>query len=215
MPFPVVCTCGQTFQVADDLAGRKVQCPGCQQVVAIPGTSPDPVHDVTNEDLGIPRKKKKKAAPPAGGGGSGGGSGAGLWIGLGLGGGLLLLSCCCLGGGVGAYFLWFAGVSEKAIHGKWRPDAAATARQGAFRYSIDQTAVLDIGEDGTFNNASFLSPGKGRWKTVRNGGGEIVIEVTYDRDSSTERLTIRPIDDGQLKVSSNKSYLENTIYKRY
>jgi hypothetical protein len=42
MAIRVECECGKTFQVADEQEGRKVRCPACQDLVAVPG-EPDEV----------------------------------------------------------------------------------------------------------------------------------------------------------------------------
>lgn len=36
MPIPVACSCGKSFAAPDNLAGKTVRCPGCQQPLAIP-----------------------------------------------------------------------------------------------------------------------------------------------------------------------------------
>jgi hypothetical protein len=36
MPIPVGCQCGKKFQAKDELAGKKVKCPGCGNVLTIP-----------------------------------------------------------------------------------------------------------------------------------------------------------------------------------
>lgn len=36
MPIPLTCTCGRTLRVKDEFAGRKVRCPACQDVLAVP-----------------------------------------------------------------------------------------------------------------------------------------------------------------------------------
>ena len=40
MPITLVCTgCGKSYQLKDELAGRKVRCPGCQSVQVVPADS--------------------------------------------------------------------------------------------------------------------------------------------------------------------------------
>jgi hypothetical protein len=45
MPIQMKCTCGKSLRAGDHLAGKKVRCPGCQSVVAVPVPvlSPDPL----------------------------------------------------------------------------------------------------------------------------------------------------------------------------
>jgi len=41
MPITLVCTgCGNSYQLKDELAGRKVRCPGCESVQVVPADSP-------------------------------------------------------------------------------------------------------------------------------------------------------------------------------
>lgn len=36
MPIPLDCDCGRSFRVKDQLAGRKIRCPECSNVLAVP-----------------------------------------------------------------------------------------------------------------------------------------------------------------------------------
>src|SRR5436190_20000453 len=40
MPIKVQCACGKAFAAKDELAGKTVKCPGCQQPLKIPGGAP-------------------------------------------------------------------------------------------------------------------------------------------------------------------------------
>lgn len=37
MPIRLGCNCGKKLQVKDDLAGKKIKCPGCAEVLRVPG----------------------------------------------------------------------------------------------------------------------------------------------------------------------------------
>lgn len=41
MPITLPCACGKSFRVKDELAGRKVRCPGCGGVLAVPTPEAD------------------------------------------------------------------------------------------------------------------------------------------------------------------------------
>ncbi len=43
MPIAVRCQCGKSLNVRDDLAGKAIKCPGCQQVVRVPANAPQAV----------------------------------------------------------------------------------------------------------------------------------------------------------------------------
>jgi hypothetical protein len=86
------CDCGQDLEADNSLIGKRVKCPGCGKAVLVRGR---PVE----ADNGTPEPRARKK------------SGLAIW--LLLGGSALLLSCMCLvGGGVGAYFLFFRKTSE-------------------------------------------------------------------------------------------------------
>jgi hypothetical protein len=106
------CSCGQAMAAKAEHAGMKARCPACSTIVSIPGgagiqdkvaTRPsagrpaarppaEEFDEFDDEDDRPRRKRRKKSALP--------------WI-LGGVGALLLL----VGGGIGAYFLWFRGGS--------------------------------------------------------------------------------------------------------
>src|SRR5437879_1241330 len=99
MPLAVLCVCGKQFQVLDELAGKRVKCPACQQIVAVPGTlvlplPAAPEQESADEDEFRPAGKKKKKGS--------GSSKVLLWVGLGSGAVVLSLACCC--GGFGVWF---------------------------------------------------------------------------------------------------------------
>jgi hypothetical protein len=40
MPMVVSCSCGKQLRVKDELAGKKVRCPGCQAILSVPASAP-------------------------------------------------------------------------------------------------------------------------------------------------------------------------------
>ena len=42
MPIPLSCPCGRALKIKDEYAGRKVRCPACQSVLAVPAARPEP-----------------------------------------------------------------------------------------------------------------------------------------------------------------------------
>ncbi|QEH32183.1 hypothetical protein OJF2_06520 [Aquisphaera giovannonii] len=55
MPISLVCsTCGRSYQLKDEYAGRKVRCPGCQEVQVVPAAPDgDEAHDAWQADDGL------------------------------------------------------------------------------------------------------------------------------------------------------------------
>ena len=44
MPITLTCSgCGRSFQLRDEMAGRKVRCPDCQSVQVVPGLDAEEV----------------------------------------------------------------------------------------------------------------------------------------------------------------------------
>jgi hypothetical protein len=41
MPIPIICPCGRSLRAKDEAAGRKVRCPNCGNVLAVPQPSKD------------------------------------------------------------------------------------------------------------------------------------------------------------------------------
>lgn len=60
MPISFTCSCGKKLKVADNLAGKKVKCPGCQKATPVPSGDDDDVPEAPP-----PAKVAKPAAKPA------------------------------------------------------------------------------------------------------------------------------------------------------
>lgn len=61
MPLQIPCPCGKTLKVPDNLAGKKVKCPSCAEIVEVPASPPPPVFDpdvVFDEISSSPRPPK-------------------------------------------------------------------------------------------------------------------------------------------------------------
>jgi hypothetical protein len=56
MPIALKCTCGKSLRTPDELAGKKVRCPGCQSVVVVPVpvVLAEPIVDVKPPPLPAP-----------------------------------------------------------------------------------------------------------------------------------------------------------------
>ncbi len=62
MPIAVRCQCGKTLNVRDELVGKAVKCPACQQVVRVPG---GPAATASPATRPAPRTAAAAAAPSA------------------------------------------------------------------------------------------------------------------------------------------------------
>ena len=209
MPIPVTCgACGKAFNVADDLAGRRVKCPACQQIVAVPGGAA--AADVEDEPAeAAPRKAKKPA---------GSNKQLMLWGGI-AGGVVLLLSCCCLGGGL----LWFLvlrgpGDPEKVVIGKWKYDGEIVGGQFA-----NTGYTVEFKEDGTYSK-TFNPPGPssnpGRWSASNKEGGSMTVQASYEavfptfRTTQNERYDITVVDNNTLELKPNRKQMYGARLKR-
>jgi hypothetical protein len=152
MSINVVCDCGKETKVKDELAGKKIKCPGCQSVLTVPeagdevATGPPPrtgARAAADEDVaaGSPRAGKRPAfadeeddeeseREPKRGKKKKAAKNSKTMLFAAIGGGVVLLGCCCLGVGIGGYFLFFAGGGspEKVIVGKWKVDIEETKK---------------------------------------------------------------------------------------
>src|SRR5262245_12730108 len=63
MPIKVTCQCGKSFAAEDELAGKAVKCPNCQQPLKIPGGAASKAAQV--RDTGAAARAPKPAAKPA------------------------------------------------------------------------------------------------------------------------------------------------------
>src|SRR4051812_18812811 len=120
MPLSVTCQCGKRLSVPEAMAGKRVRCPVCKQIVNVPAPEPEEVaveevasepeppeapRDDQDEGEETPSRKKKKPPPEKK-------SKTMLFVLLG-GGAVLLLSCCCFG----SLAAWFfrSGPSDKVL----------------------------------------------------------------------------------------------------
>jgi uncharacterized protein YxjI len=63
MPIDLFCSCGRQLRIRDDLAGRKIRCPGCQEVLrATPGTEPPQPKAARPEQKTAPAPKAPQKA---------------------------------------------------------------------------------------------------------------------------------------------------------
>ena len=76
MPIKVTCQCGKSFAAKDELAGKAVKCPNCQQPLRIPG-APAAAAPARNLSAPLPSAAPSQPAtsasafgPPGGGGGA-------------------------------------------------------------------------------------------------------------------------------------------------
>lgn len=80
MPIAFACTCGKTFKVADEQAGKKTKCPACAAPLVVPDATVEDDFDVVDDEPAVaanpakaskvvvvesddddaPKKKKKK-----------------------------------------------------------------------------------------------------------------------------------------------------------
>jgi len=65
MPLVVTCTCGKRLQVAEEHAGKRVKCPGCQAVVTVPAKAGAPAAAAASRPAAAapPRPAPAAAAP--------------------------------------------------------------------------------------------------------------------------------------------------------
>ena len=68
MPIALTCSCGRALRVKDELAGRKIRCPKCSAVVAVPRPPAEQDAEAAALDLLLadsPAEERVAAAPPS------------------------------------------------------------------------------------------------------------------------------------------------------
>ncbi len=68
MPIPVKCDCGKSLKVKDELAGRRIRCPGCQEAVRVPmpeapKAEEEEALDILLEEEPEPARPKRRPVP--------------------------------------------------------------------------------------------------------------------------------------------------------
>ena len=72
MPIEIQCPCGKTLNVGDDLAGGRVKCPVCGEILAVPdnGDVADSVHeekyDAVDDTPPVPRRMRERGRERSG-----------------------------------------------------------------------------------------------------------------------------------------------------
>jgi hypothetical protein len=184
------CECGKKLAVKDEMAGKKVKCPGCGSVLTVPAAMDDA--DQVSEPA-VPRAsdtaKPKKSSKT-------------LWIVGGV--GVLLLSCCCLGSVVTAFVVVFAmGGPEKTIVGKWTPDLDMAKKSTDKRDPQSQAAnmAIEFKSDGVVLDGTPMSPIlMGKWKTVSTKDSKN-LTVELSASNATKRLDIKIVDNNHLVIT--------------
>jgi hypothetical protein len=195
--------CGKSLKVKDELAGKKIKCPGCQALATVPtaeeedtaayavatqvDTKTPSVEEqglaATLDDAGSPRsrKGKKKAAPSRG---------ALKLLAL-LSGGALLLSCCvaaALGGWL--YFFHFTG---HELVGTWENDRSASGTQAYVRARFDRTGHITLAEP------KRMMAGLGTWRVLSKKDNVYTLEIANPDGKLKARAEITMLSDDRMR----------------
>jgi hypothetical protein len=190
MAINLSCDCGKKLAVKDEMAGKKVKCPGCGSVLTVPAATGDAEEAsepavARTSDTSTPKKSSKT-----------------LWIVGGV--GVLLLSCCCLGSVTTAVIVVFAlGGPEKTIVGRWTADldTAKTSTDKRDPQSQTPTMVIEFKSDGVVLGGAPMSPiSSGKWKTVSTKDNKN-LTVELSAANTTKRLDIKIIDNDHLVIT--------------
>jgi hypothetical protein len=230
------CPCGMVLKVNEALAGKRINCPKCATVhivpdsappvmaVLVPSAAPSLQPDVQSPPITPPatrplpglepddaydrerprRKPKRKKS----------GSGLILWALLGCGGFTALLMC--VGGGIGAYFFWFAKKTEVAVK-FWVPKKVGDVRD--IDYSLDMFDKFDdqVGAGAkTSNSRTSAYVFKGKIKTLgvaadgRETRAEVTVDVLRGSFNGQEKMLLAP---GTVMVVEDKGTFIDVRYQ--
>jgi hypothetical protein len=201
MSISLSCECGKKLAVKDELAGKKVKCPGCGSVLAVPAAdseavTPAALPPLEEDDAPLPPRKKstkfnsgKKKSNKM------------LWIGAAA--GVMVLGFCCLGiaGGAAWWFL-LRGGPEKAIIGKWTMDTDAASKSAKKDpMSIAAGAQIEFKSDGSVLDKTPMTPILiGKWKTISTKDSKN-LTVELSEGSTTSKLEVTILDNDHLKIT--------------
>jgi hypothetical protein len=235
MAISLTCECGKKLAVKDELAGKRVKCPGCGELLTVPSVTeeaplkkraPAAADDEEDQEDERPRKKKKKRHRA-------GKSNKTLWIGAGI--GVLVLGFCCLGIG-GASIFWFTrGGPEKPILGKWGIDMEAMKKNNlALKDALKRLPpkeaekiekqilveaskfTLEIKADGTF---TFFIAGNrtetSKWRNATAKGDIITLEtLKAGFNDRWETFVFKVIDIDHIQCTPPQSFEVGLWLKR-
>jgi hypothetical protein len=224
MPINLECDCGKTFKVLDDLAGKRVKCPSCKEVLGVPGgaaraaTVAREDEDTADENCDDqddrqprrnPFKKKKKKQAKSG-------SRLGLWIALA--GGVVVLGFCCVGLGVGSFFLFLRNTPEKTLIGRWQVDLPAQQKNDPNpQFNAVNTAqtTMEFRSDGTFVAADFGLPTVTRqWKHVKTDGEVVTVDISGAGFLDNVRANVTVIDSNHIRFQFSTLGARSIYLKR-
>jgi hypothetical protein len=237
MAIAVACSCGKQLHVKDELGGKKIKCPACQTVLAVPGLGdseaepavqvlkpgvPKPAlrativeDDADDDDLAdLPArtKKKKKAMRVK--------KSYALWWALG-GGGLLISLLVCCGGGYGVYYLWWGSSPDKIIVGKWEMDAAASRLANMNNGNADVFAArtIEFTSDGKMIIKMDAISVSGTWKILQqtDSTAKLDTHITIGQfgggDLGTQ-LNVTVLSRNQIRIVDSRVGAQSTVWNR-
>jgi hypothetical protein len=188
----ISCTCGKRLAIADHMAGKKVRCPACQNVLRVPADiatpilEAEPVTDIVHSPTApVPAKKrefqqdsslKAKARRRL--------SRAVVWF-------CVFLRVSGLGtcGAGAAVVVWkFLGSVDRVMIGKWELDKEATAKLNPLAAAIPSGLVYEFARDSSYK---ALDGETGAW-------GQLQINSDF---AATEMLIQMNGTEGHSKVN--------------
>jgi hypothetical protein len=218
MPITIVCQCGKTLKVKEEMAGKRVKCPVCQATVTVPVVDEDetvapikakakstslPRADHDNE-APLPKKTKKKREQK---------SRTMLFVGLGA--GVLLLSCCCLTTGVGVWFFFLkTPPPDQVIIGTWVVDVEATRKIDPKFSDKDANVTFEIQAGGTAITTAGSMTIVGKWKAVKVDGDTVTIEFVDPGRADVEKTRFKVLDRNHLRVLAVRSEPEIVLKRK-
>jgi hypothetical protein len=194
MPINLTCECGKKLAVKEDMAGKKVKCPGCASILAVPALSDTAAPDEAIEDAPLP--SRKEASPPKK-------SKTLLYVGVGA--GVLVLGACCCGSiGIGGLLVYLNANPEKAIIGKWVADNDASSTAKDLKFHNNFPGLIEFRSNGTLVNTSPVAPIiSGKWKVLPSKTSDSIrIEMVENDGTGAKQLDIKVIDNNHLRITA-------------
>ena len=227
MAISVKCECGKPLRVPDEMGGRKVRCPACKAVLAVPAVeedeeimpAPSPRREalppapedrprsrrrpVEEDEEEAPRPRKRLRQQDEGEeepepAKKKGGVGKVLLFGC-L--GVALLGCAGVVGGVVWFVKGLGGIDERLV-GTWKLDPLMTGMVSAQmnkRFPDNMKDMrLEFNKDGTCVVFAAQDRRTGKWSKLRAEQKAVRIQINYDKNGAKEVWEFTFIKDARL-----------------
>jgi DNA-directed RNA polymerase subunit RPC12/RpoP len=219
MAILLTCECGKKLRVADDKAGKKIRCPGCQAILLVAQAEdvpeeldggdqavqePRPRRQAKDDDAFESRPRKHASrqryddddeeAPARTRGREKSSSRMALW--LSLGGGLAALAVT----GILLFIFLYGGGGDSDLVGAWVVDKEALKRNDRLLADIPGDITITIKKNGAWIEKISGKTARFNWKVRERSGDTVTLDLSIPGEPGTESVSVRILDRDRLRV---------------